>query len=566
MSRFQPFAPRRSSTRPLIASAIGPVILLGLGLGLGSGGCGTKNYYETEYIFPSQGQAGSSTGPVEDAGVPSETATPDAGDAADAGPEPPDGLPPVTTEPGALAVDVLGAVGNRYYFVVSEEQLGRMNERYLGGGFPGAVYGDIYTPGGGGGDATFVDRLLVSTPGEAPQTADYGKVQVKLVGESTGRPWTTTSLPNFKLDTDEFIEKNRIGGVKHFRLNNAIVGSIFREKLTLDLYAKLGYPAPRASYAWVQSSVWGPDIEVPYIVVESYKPAFCTQRESALNGGCVNMWEFAGDLGYGQLGLAESCQFSECDATRAVEFEELAVDTPPGDGFKAALADWLDWDAFHRFQCLSWILATGDDVLHNSNNFVMMERSDGKFQHLPYSIDISLGQEWYPEVTLAGGSLLARGCQSDPQCWDDMILVCDDLVAAFIAANPIAMLDENYALLSQQGMLRDGDEERYRTLSSYLARRIEELPEELDENRAGPPIDIFCDYPFVQCGDVCLLPEECFVCEPEPEPGSPPADAGPLDREAADIAIPLPDPGGPIIDPPPQECVPFVEEYEIPGR
>jgi hypothetical protein len=147
-----------------------------------------------------------------------------------------------------------------------------------------------------------------------------------------------------------------------------------------------------------------------------------------------------------------------------------------------------------------------------------------------------------------------------------MILVCDDLVAAFIAANPIAMLDENYALLSQQGMLRDGDEERYRTLSSYLARRIKELPEELDENRAGPPVDIFCDYPFVQCGDVCLLPEECFVCEPEPEPGSPPADAGPPERGVADIAIPLPDPGGPIIDPPPQECVPFLEEYEIPGR
>jgi hypothetical protein len=495
---------------------------------------------------------------VEDAGAPSEPA-PDAGD--DAGS---DGLPQVTTEPGALAVDVLGAVGNRYYFVVSDEQLERMNERYLGGG--GGLFGDIYTPGGGSGDATFVDHLLVSTPGDAPQTADYGKVQVKLVGESTGRPWTATSLPNFKLDTDEFTEKNRIGGVKHFRLNNALVGNIFREKLTLDLYAKLGYPAPRASYAWVQSSVWGHDIDVPYIVVESYKPAFCKQRESALNGGCVNMWEFVGDLGSGEMGLPTSCQFSECDATRALEFEEVALDTPYGDGFKAALADWLDWDAFHRFQCLSWILETGDDALHNSNNFVMMERSDGKFQHLPYSIDISLGQEWYPDVTLAGSGLLATGCQSDQQCWDDMILVCDDLVAQFIASNPIAMLDENYALLSQQGMLREGDEERYRALSRYLAGRIEELPAELDENRAGPPVDIFCDPPYVQCADVCLLPEDCLVCEPEPEPGTPP-DAGVEDRGAADDAIPLPNPGDPGIDPPPpQQCVPFIEQYEVRGR
>jgi hypothetical protein len=165
-------------------------------------------------------------------------------------------------------------------------------------------------------------------------------------------------------------------------------------------------------------------------------------------------------------------------------------------------------------------------------------------------------------VQLAGGSLLARGCQGDPACWSDMIGVCEGLVDQFIAANPIAMLDQTYALLSEHGMLRDGDDGRYRTLSTYLARRIEELPIELEENRAGPPVDIFCDFPFVQCGDVCLLPEDCFVCEPEPEPG---VDAGvAAERGAADIAIPLPVPGAPGVPGPPQGCVPFVELYDAP--
>jgi hypothetical protein len=571
MSRSLVFSPclRPSAAAPsTTASALGALILLALGL---TAGCGTNNsYYETQNVYPAQGEGGKPGTPPggakPDAGAPNEpTANGDAGvdaGAPDAGAEPDDGLPRVDTAPEALAVDVLRGVGNRYYFVVNDEQLERMNERYLGGGFPGPIFGfgDIYTPGGGnGGDATFVDRLLVSTPGESANTADFGKVQVKLVGESTGRPWTTESLPNFKIDADEFTKGNRIGGVKHFRLNNAIVGSIFREKLTLDLYEKLGYPAPRASYAWVQSSVWGPEVDVPYIVVESYKPAFCKEREAAIGGGCVNMWEFPGDLGNGQLGYAESCQFSECDATRALDFEQAAVDTPLGPGFKEALGEWLDWDAFHRFQCLSWILATGDDVLHNSNNFVMMERTDGKFQHLPYSIDISLGQEWYPEVSLAGGSLLARGCQSDPQCWDDTITSCEGVLDAFIAANPIAMLDANYALLSQQGMLRDGDEARYESIASYLARRIVELPVELELNREGPPPTDFCDFPFVLCGDVCMFPEECLVCEPEPEP----ADAGVESRGvAADVALPVP--GEPGVDPgePPQACMPFVEDYD----
>jgi hypothetical protein len=408
--------------------------------------------------------------------------------------------------------------------------------------------------------------LLVTTPGEEPRTADFGKVQVSLVGESTGRPWTTESLPNFKIDSDEFTEGNRIGGVKHFRLNNAVVGSIFREKLTLDLYARLDYPAPRASYAWVSSSVWGSDVAVPYIVVESYKPQFCKAREAELAGGCVNMWEFAGDLGYGQLGSPESCQFSECEPSRALEFELDAVETPLGAGYKEALARWVDWDAFHRFQCLSWILTTGDDVLHNGNNFVMMERADGRFQHLPYSIDISLGQEWYPEVPLAGGSTLARGCQSDPQCWADMIVTCEGLLEEFAAANPIAMLDQNYATLEANGMLRSGDEERYRSLSSYLARRLEELPVELEANRAGPPVEaIYCPYPFVQCGDSCVWPGECFVCSAEePAPASNP-DAGtpPDEGVAADIAMPVPvPPGG---EEPGGECLPPVELYDVGG-
>lgn len=595
MSRSQVFTPhRRPASSPAVAAKtpgprrvstladeavretpIGTFILIGLGLLAAA--CGTENsYYETRYIFPAQqGQAGRPSTPPPgeepvDAGAPEPT--PDGGvdpeDEPDGG-EPPaeDGLPRVNTDPEALEVDVLDAVGNRYYLVVSDEQLALMNERYLGGGFPGGPIfgGDIYTPGGGGGDATFVDRFLVSTPGDSPKTADFGKVQVKLVGESTGRPWTPESLPNFKIDSDEFTPGNRIGGVKHFRLNNAIVGSIFREKLTLDLYEKLGYPAPRASYAWVQSSVWGPGVSVPYVVVESYKPAFCKQREEQLNGGCVNMWEFPGDLGYGGLAYPENCQFSECDPTRATEFELEAVATPPGPGFKAALSEWLDWDAFHRFQCLSWILATGDDVLHNSNNFVLMERADGKFQHLPYSIDISLGQEWYPEVSLAGGSLLAQGCQSDEQCWDDTIATCEVMLDEFIAANPIAMLDQNYALLAEQGMLRAGDDGRYQALSSYLARRIEELPVELEQNREGPPpVGGFCDFPYVQCGDFCMLPEECLVCEPEPEPL--PADAGvEVERGAADVALPVPGddvPGFPGPVEPPGECLPFIQLYE----
>ena len=189
----------------------------------------------------------------------------------------------------------LEVLWNRLLSVANEQQVALMNAPFqpsVAGPFEGDLY-NPYSPA----QVTFVDHLFVTTAGEPPHTADFGKVQVKLIGQSTGRPWTVHSLPNFKIDADEFVAKNRIGGVEHLRLNNAISGNIFRERLALDLYRALGYPAPRANHAWVSGSVWGPDVRVPYVAVEAYERQFCKLREAELGGGCVNMWELSGDLG-----------------------------------------------------------------------------------------------------------------------------------------------------------------------------------------------------------------------------------------------------------------------------
>jgi CotH protein len=556
--------------------------------GLALVACGTNNTYYEEHIhiggsadagLPSTDEHEAAPESAPDAGGvrpaalgSSEGLTPIGGGlgVADAGvPPPSSGAPEADVVSSSFVIDVFGALGNRYWFEASEAQVEKMNAAYLGNG----GYGDIYTPHGGAGDVTYVDHLLVTSGGEAPHTADFGQVQVRLVGQSTGRPWTGDTLPNFKIDSDEFIEGNRIGGVKHMRLNNAVVGSIFREKLTLDLYNALGYPAPLANYAWVSGSVWGPGVAVPYIAVESYKPQFCKLREAELGGGCVNMWEFYGDLGYGILGFDESCQFSECDATRALEFEDVAISTPPGEGYEAALEEWFDWDAFHRFQCLSWILETGDDALHNQNNFVLVERADGKFQHLPYSVDISLGQEWYPQVPLAGYNVISSGCQSDSQCWAETIAACEVLVDAFAAATPVERLDAIHTELDQAGMLREGDEGRYKSLRRHIEQRLIDLPAELDANRNGPDASVYCPYPLVQCGDACIYQEEeCGVCLPPPvDPGE--GGEGPAEGEAApDAGVAAPgeqdpdeDPGAE--EPPPPDiggeaCLPPVNLYE----
>ena len=396
---------------------------------------------------------------------------------------------------------MLGSLGVRYWFAVDPAQVERMNEA-------AQQEPDIYTPTGGA--ATYANHMFVSTPGESPEIADYGKVEVRVVGQSTYRPWTDKTIPSLKVDTDEFTDGLKVGGVEHLRFNNSLVGTIFRERLAFMMYEQLDYPAPRATYAWVGSNVWGPGVEVPYTLVEVYKRDFCEARSEQLGGGCSNIWEFVGDLGNDALKDPESCQISECDNTRALAFEAAVVATPPGPGYKAALQEYVDWDAFHRFQCISWLLWTGDDALHNNNNVVLLERMDGRFQYLPYSVDISAGQSWYIDTPLYGMNQLAIGCQVDASCWKDTIAACEDVVAEFVASEPALRVDEVYAELEGEGMLRSGDEARYKEIRGWYEQRAANALADLDNFR-----DLQCAPETVKCDGACVAVDQCVLeCEP----------------------------------------------------
>lgn len=278
------------------------------------------------------------------------------------------------------------------------------------------------------------------------------------------RPWKR--IPNLRVDMDAYAPGVRLGDVEHFRLNNGQVSGVYREAIALQIWGALGYPVPRTSFAWVEApNQWGEDIRVPYTLVEVYKSSFC---DHAIEGGCVNMWESAGDL----ESLAGQCQLDECDETRLTELVEAANKAPSGPGFTAALAEWIDWDAYRTFQCLSWITATGDDYVHNANNTVLVERADGKMQLLPYSVDISAGQEWYPEVSLRGFTRLAAGCQQEPECWSALLARCDELLTQIATMDVVAsVVAPTIELVAKAGMERERDDERARFLLAWYAER-----------------------------------------------------------------------------------------------
>jgi hypothetical protein len=356
----------------------------------------------------------------------------------------------------SFSIDVFGEVGNVYEFSVSSEQAQKMEETVENSE-------DQYPPPGGG---TFADALVVRARNGTSR--HYGKTGLRIIGQSSRRDWD--HIPSLKLDVDKFVPSApKIGAWERLRMHNGQVGGIFREAVALRVWRALGYPTPLTNFVWVRSSVWGDGIGVPYTLVENYKRDWC---ERTLPNGCLNMWEGAGDIG----SLNSMCQLSSCDNARLESLQAAMNEAMPGPGYRAALESFIDWPAFEKFQCLSWMTATGDDYIHNLNNTVLVERPDGKFQLLPYSTDISAGQSWYPSVGLPGISALAIGCQADPLCWSKLLTTCATLVDQFDELKTASsILAPIYAELNAQGMLRERDEERFAELSQWYEERPKQL-------------------------------------------------------------------------------------------
>ncbi|HUS66879.1 MAG TPA: hypothetical protein VMZ28_20215 [Kofleriaceae bacterium] len=414
---------------------------------------------------PDDGRAGADAGPATDAGV------------------------------SELDIDLFGVPGHEFRFIVSPEQAEAMQKGDGGGGE------DMYQLGGG----TFADDLVVTDVADG-DTHSFGKVELTLIGESTFRPWER--IPNLRVDMDEFQPGLRVGGVEHFRLNNGQVGGIYREAIAARLWRALGYPAPRSGFAWGKApNQWTEPVRVPYTLMEVYKPGWCEESMP----GCRNMWEAPGDI----YALPGQCQFDLCEESRLTELISVLFALPYGAGYTAATADWVDWDAYRSFQCLSWISGTGDDYLHNTNNLVLVERDDGRFQLLPYSIDISAGQAWYSDVKLMGNSHLARACQWDPACWDALLDRCDEMLDEYDDLDVVGTIVEpTIAEVAAAGMERPGDDYRAEELVSWYGERADKLRDDPVWQWTPCQEDLDCeDDPDgnTECQGICVAPgSSCF--------------------------------------------------------
>lgn len=220
--------------------------------------------------------------------------------------------------------------------------------------------------------------------------------------------------PSLKVKFDEFIDGQRLSGMKRLTLNNMQQDTGYTTAcLAYDFMRKLGIAAPRCNFARVR--VNNVDLGL-YAHVESIKSAFLERHFATSDGnlyeGTVSDFRPEFRNTFEKKNNKTENDWSDVDAViAAMEAED--------DQLVAALEPLIDVDQFFTFWAAEVLVAHWDGYAGNTNNFYIYRDfvgGDGKFRFIPWGIDAAFetvpelaGEgEYVPKSVLAYGALATR--------------------------------------------------------------------------------------------------------------------------------------------------------------
>ena len=244
------------------------------------------------------------------------------------------------------------------------------------------------------------------------QTNDYYPADVIWNGQtvrnvgirSRGTGSRSGVKPGLRVDIDRYATTQLFLGLKGFVLRNQNQdASQTHETAAMWLYARMGIPAPRTSYArlYVNGTYQG-----LYVIDEEIDKKFLARTfgiidENIQNDGYLYEYNWIDEWRFGYLGSGldpYKARFSpktheskpDEDLYRPIEtIVRLANDTP-ASGLVAAISDRLDLSQFMRFLAVQTFLAENDGLAGNwaVNNFYLY-RLENQAKHVLIAWDAS---------------------------------------------------------------------------------------------------------------------------------------------------------------------------------
>ncbi|MCH2182572.1 MAG: CotH kinase family protein [Mariniblastus sp.] len=206
---------------------------------------------------------------------------------------------------------------------------------------------------------------------------------------------------SFKLDFEEFVDKQKYLGLKKINLNNCITDpSMLREALSYEMFRRVGIPASRTGWAEVEVQV-GVDQPVKkmglYLIVEQVDKRFLKRVYGSSQGLLVKPSYFGTFPYLGQdWAPYETAWVPKTDPQPLQEKQLIAfarlLHEADEEEFEQQIENYLDMEEFLSFLSVNVLLSNLDSFLGGSQNYyAYLEPDSNKLQLLPWDMDISFG-------------------------------------------------------------------------------------------------------------------------------------------------------------------------------
>jgi hypothetical protein len=285
---------------------------------------------------------------------------------------------------------------------------------------------------------------------DGEHVADVG---IRLRGK-LGSFRTLDQKPKFKIDFNQYADV-KFQGLEAISLNNEVVDcSYLKEPTGYAVYAMVGVPAPRASYARV--TVDGEDYGL-YVVVEVPDDNFLRDRFVDPTGNFYDgKYLWYGGRNYDMVDfkrrLDDNFQLEEgTDVGLADIFAVTEAVESDGGSLAERLDPLFDLDSLHRNVVVEQWIGHLDGYSLNQNNYrVYFNPWDGRAEIVPWDLDYAFfyDYQWGFDWDQPRGAIV-KGCWRDDDCVAVHQGYVADAVAAIDTADLVRRVDAWSALIAE---------------------------------------------------------------------------------------------------------------------
>ena len=207
----------------------------------------------------------------------------------------------------------------------------------------------------------------------------------------------------FKIDTNRFVNGQKLHGRTKLNFSNAFLDSAFmKEKLGYELYRAAGLPTPGVGWASVTMTVEGLAKKKPlgiYVIIEQIDDRYIGQNLGKASKGSLLMkpesmddWRYLGEepKAYERYNI----KVGENNTDQIRRFAKLLklVEQGSDDEFAREIGKRMNLEQFAGYLAATSILVNIDSYIGMPHNYyLLMDKADGRLRILPWDLNETFG-------------------------------------------------------------------------------------------------------------------------------------------------------------------------------